>query len=79
MQCKGSPNALIRNCGDSAEVDGADCSEVVRPVRGSQPQTLGLVVVNKQENMQNRPAVNWLVAVLWLLELQGVHPIYIIT
>ena len=37
-----------------AELDGADCSEV-GPVRGPQPQALGLVVMNKQENMQHRP------------------------
>ena len=29
-------------------------------VRGSQPQTLGLVVMYKQENMQNRSANWWL-------------------
>ena len=35
-------------------MDRADCGEV-GPVRGGQPQALSLVVMDEEENMQDRP------------------------
>ena len=35
-------------------MDWADCGEV-GPVRGGQPESLSLVVMDEEENMQDRP------------------------
>ena len=38
----------------SGEVDWADCGQV-GPVRGRQPEALSLVVMDEEENMEDRP------------------------